>query len=185
MNTARVLAVCVGVIAVLGMMVPVHGAVGALLNPAGGKVWYVSAQAGNNSNPGTQQQPFKNIDKAIKVAQAGDTVAVAEGVYSGTFNIGYLAIDKPLKLYGSFARDFSARDIRRTPTLFQPDNASAATPGKPCSPSRAKLTGRWSTALSSTWASGTPTRRSRANRPGARRACCCCRRRKAPRPTPR
>ncbi len=28
-------------------------------------------------------------------------------------------------LYGSFARDFSARDIRRTPTLFQPDNASA------------------------------------------------------------
>ncbi|HNR39674.1 MAG TPA: right-handed parallel beta-helix repeat-containing protein [Acidobacteriota bacterium] len=125
MKTVRALAVCVGMIALLGMMAPVHGGADTLLNPAGGKVWFVSAKTGSNSNPGTQAQPFKDIDKAIKVAQAGDTVAVAEGVYSGTFNIGYMEIDKPLKLYGSFAQDFSTRDIRRTPTLFQPDNASA------------------------------------------------------------
>lgn len=97
-----------------------------ILNPAAGKVYYVSIRSGNNGNPGTMDQPLKNIDKAIKKAAAGDTIAVAEGVYSATFGVGYLESAVPLKLYGSFKSDFSARDIKAYTTLFQPDNKSGA-----------------------------------------------------------
>jgi len=97
-----------------------------ILNPEQGNVLYVSAETGNNGNPGTKDQPLKNIDKAIKSAQAGDTIAVAEGTYQGTFNVGYIEIDKPLKLYGGFAKDFSRRDPVKHPTVFRPENASAA-----------------------------------------------------------
>ncbi|MBN1271042.1 MAG: right-handed parallel beta-helix repeat-containing protein [Candidatus Aminicenantes bacterium] len=97
-----------------------------ILNPETGNVFFVSIKTGNNSNPGTKDQPLKNIDKAIKKAATGDTIAVAEGIYSGTFGVGYLESAIPLKLYGSFNNDFSARDIRAFPTLIQPDNKSGA-----------------------------------------------------------
>jgi len=87
---------------------------------------YVSKANGNNSNPGTKEQPLKNIDKAVKVAQTGDTVNVAGGIYSGTFDIGYIDCNKAVKLIGSFSPDFSARDIKKYPTVFQPDNKSGA-----------------------------------------------------------
>jgi hypothetical protein len=74
---------------------------------------------------------MKNIDKAIKRAKPGDTIRVAGGVYSGTFDIGYLECNKPLRLIGSFSPDFSARDINRHPTVFQPDNKSGARSRKP------------------------------------------------------
>lgn len=95
-----------------------------ILNPGGGKVIYVSAKNGDNKNPGTKEQPVKNIDKALKMVSDGDTVAVAEGVYSGTFGIGYLESTKAVKLYGSFSSDFTKRDITKFTTLFQPDNAA-------------------------------------------------------------
>ena len=101
-----------------------------ILNPASGRVIYV-APVGNNSADGSVSAPLKNIDKALKVANAGDTIAVAAGAYSGTFNIGYLQSDKPLKLYGSFNPDFSRRSVRSTPTVFAPANASAAKARKP------------------------------------------------------
>jgi hypothetical protein len=90
------------------------------------KTLYVSKANGKNSNPGTARQPFKNIDKAIKAAQPGDTIDVAGGIYSGTFDIGYIDCNKPVKLYGSFAPDFSSRDIKKHPTVFQPGNKSGA-----------------------------------------------------------
>ncbi len=85
---------------------------------------HVSISTGNNKNPGTDEEPMKNIDKAIKKAEAGDTLLIAEGTYSGTFNIGYLEIDKPLKMYGGYSTDFSERSVIDHPTLFQPDNES-------------------------------------------------------------
>jgi len=85
---------------------------------------YVSKARGNNSNQGTKEQPLKNIDKAIKIAEAGDTILIAAGVYSGTFDIGYIECDKPVKLYGSFSSDFNDRDIVRFTTYFQPNNQS-------------------------------------------------------------
>ncbi len=92
---------------------------------------YVSKANGKNSNPGTKEQPLKNIDKAVKVAQTGDTINVAGGIYSGTFDIGYIDCNKAVKLMGSFSPDFSARDIKKYPTVFQPDNKSGARSRKP------------------------------------------------------
>jgi hypothetical protein len=103
----------------------------ALFEPPEGKAIFVAQASGKNSNPGTRESPLKNIDKALKSAAAGDVILVAEGTYSGTFGIGYLESDKPVKLYGGFSSDFGARDAVRHPTLFQPDNASGGKARKP------------------------------------------------------
>jgi len=103
----------------------------ALFNPTEGNALFVSQASGKNSNPGTLESPFKNIDKAFKSAAAGDVILVAEGTYSGTFDIGYLESDKPLKLYGGFSSDFSSRDVVKHPAVFRPDNASGGKSRKP------------------------------------------------------
>ena len=103
----------------------------ALFEPPEGRAIFVAQATGKNSNPGTRESPLKNIDKAFKTAAAGDVVLVAEGTYSGTFGVGYLEIDKPVKLYGGFSSDFGERDVVRYPTLFQPDNASGGKARKP------------------------------------------------------
>ncbi|HPA96846.1 MAG TPA: right-handed parallel beta-helix repeat-containing protein [Thermoanaerobaculia bacterium] len=105
---------------------PAAAGVESLLQPASGSVLFVSKANGSNSNPGTREAPLANIDRAISRAAAGDTILVAEGVYNGTFDIGFLESDKPLRLYGGFAPDFSSRDPQAHPTRIQPDNASAA-----------------------------------------------------------
>jgi len=87
---------------------------------------YVSSSTGKNANPGSKELPFKEIDKAISAAEPGDTINVAGGTYSGTFDIGFIDCNKPVKLYGSFSPDFSTRDIKKFPSLFQPNNASGA-----------------------------------------------------------
>jgi hypothetical protein len=116
----------------IGLALPTQGAsLDEILKPASGQVLYVCAAKGNNSNPGSQDKPLKNIDKAVKKAKAGDTIAVCQGVYSGTFGIGTLELDKPVKLYGSFAQDFTSRSLAKTATLFQPDNTSGAKSRKP------------------------------------------------------
>ena len=94
------------------------------LSAAYGETIHVSISTGANKNAGTKEAPMKNLDKAIKKAKAGDTILVAEGTYSGTFGIGYITIDKPLKMYGGYSTDFSSRDVVKHPTLFQPDNKS-------------------------------------------------------------
>lgn len=54
----------------------------------GGSIYYVSL-SGNDANPGTQQQPWRSIQKAADTALAGDTVFVHEGSYKEvvTFHI--------------------------------------------------------------------------------------------------
>lgn len=83
---------------------------------------YVSQAKGNNQNPGTMESPVKEIDRAIKLAKAGDEIFIAGGNYAGTFGVGYMESDKPIKLYGSYDETFSARSMENTPTVFQPDN---------------------------------------------------------------
>ncbi|MFZ1731712.1 MAG: right-handed parallel beta-helix repeat-containing protein [Bacteroidota bacterium] len=92
---------------------------------SGGGAIYVSIASGKNKNDGSKGAPLKNIDKAISVAQPGDAIYIAGGVYSGTLDVGYLESDKPVKLYGSYNPDFSRQDIIAHPTLFQPSNETA------------------------------------------------------------
>jgi hypothetical protein len=87
-------------------------------------VIHVSITNGKNNNDGSKGAPVKNIDKAIQMAKPGDEIKIAGGTYMGTFNVGFLESDKPLKMYGSFNEDFSKQDIVNHPTVFQPDNAS-------------------------------------------------------------
>lgn len=99
-------------------------------NPVAGKIIYVSKSKGSNKNDGSKSTPLKNIDKAIEISVVGDKIYVAEGFYSGTFNIGYLETDKAIQLFGSWDENFTKQDIINTSTVFQPDNASAATSRK-------------------------------------------------------
>ncbi|MFZ5941841.1 MAG: right-handed parallel beta-helix repeat-containing protein [Bacteroidota bacterium] len=48
--------------------------------------YFVSLQ-GNDSNPGTEAQPFRTIPKAVGVAVAGDTILVRGGTYISTTTI--------------------------------------------------------------------------------------------------
>ncbi len=103
----------------------------SILSSANGKVYYVSAETGNNRNPGTAEKPYKNIDKVLKKAKKGDTILVAEGRYGGTFGIGYFEMKNGVRMYGGFSKDFKNRDHLKYPTLIQPDNKSAAKSRKP------------------------------------------------------
>ena len=87
---------------------------------------YVSMGTGNNANDGAMGTPFKNLDKALKGAQSGDTIHIAEGNYFGMRGVGYLEAPVPVKLLGGYSPDFAERNILKHLTLIQPDNASAA-----------------------------------------------------------
>lgn len=118
---------------ILTLVATLAGATDAssLWAPASGKAIFVSRDGGSNSNDGSREAPLKNLDKAIARADAGDTILIAEGIYSGTFDIGFFESDKPLKLYGGFTSDFAGRDPIRHPTVLQPNNASGAKSRKP------------------------------------------------------
>jgi hypothetical protein len=90
-----------------------------------GKIIYV-AKSGSNRNPGTQEAPIKNLDKAIRVAEEYDKIYVQEGIYSGTFDVGYFEITKPLELYGGYNSDFTKRDPVNSPSVIQTIKDKAA-----------------------------------------------------------
>jgi hypothetical protein len=52
----------------------------ALTNAHAGKTYYVAA-TGDDANPGTQQQPWRHLNHAIKSTGMGDTVYVRAGAY--------------------------------------------------------------------------------------------------------
>lgn len=49
---------------------------------ARGEVFYVSPD-GDDSNPGTQQSPFRTINAAIHTAEHGDTIVIKAKAYTG------------------------------------------------------------------------------------------------------
>ncbi|MBO4282441.1 MAG: DUF1565 domain-containing protein [Bacteroidales bacterium] len=91
---------------------------------AQGPTYYVSSTTGSNRNDGSQNAPFKNLQKALDVAESGATIRVAEGNYYGMLNSGNIIISKPVSIIGGYAANFSERDIRKHPTLIQPSAAS-------------------------------------------------------------
>ncbi len=51
---------------------------------AGGSVcYYVDANTGNDTNPGTFNRPFRSPQRAVTVVNPGDTVIVRDGIYTG------------------------------------------------------------------------------------------------------
>ncbi len=49
--------------------------------------YYVSV-TGSDSNPGTEAEPFRNIQAAADIVSPGDTVIVKDGVYADSFDYG-------------------------------------------------------------------------------------------------
>ena len=85
-----------------------------------GKTIYVSP-TGNNTNDGTDKNsPMKELDKALAKAAAGDRINMSEGVYTGTFGVGYWEINVAVQIYGGYKSDFSVRDPFKYLTVLQP-----------------------------------------------------------------
>src|SRR5262245_38237878 len=50
--------------------------------PQSGGVRYYVSPTGTDSNPGSETQPFKTIQKAADLVNPGDTVIVEDGIYT-------------------------------------------------------------------------------------------------------
>ncbi len=84
--------------------------------------FYVHKDGGKNSFPGTSEQPFKNLQKAIDKAEDGDTIYVAEGNYCGIMDRGQIKLNKQVTILGGYSSDFSERDILQYRTTVIPPN---------------------------------------------------------------
>src|SRR5579871_1114059 len=50
--------------------------------------WYVTP-AGSDTNPGTQQQPFRTVARGVAAAAPGDTILLGDGVYGTEGHTGF------------------------------------------------------------------------------------------------
>lgn len=92
---------------------------------------YVAKEKGDNRNAGSREAPFKNLETALKVAQAGDRILVARGNYTGLRDKGYLEVPQPVELLGGYSPDFATRDIVRYQTTIIPTRESGESGRKP------------------------------------------------------
>ena len=83
----------------------------AATSPTWAKDVYVSSSTGSNSGDGTKEKPIKLLWKAMGKVEAGDTLHVAEGIYSGQKKSGTMPkIGVPtLTILGGYKTDWSAR----------------------------------------------------------------------------
>jgi Protein of unknown function (DUF1565) len=54
----------------------------------GAATWYV-APAGSDTNPGTQQQPFRTVAEGVAAAVPGDTILLGDGIYGAEDHTGF------------------------------------------------------------------------------------------------
>jgi len=71
--------------------------------------WYVSA-ANGKGRKGTLEQPSKDLGTIASKLEAGDTIYIAAGHYTGRGDNGHDAISVPVSIYGGFSEDFKTRD---------------------------------------------------------------------------
>ena len=76
-----------------------------------GAEWFVFPETGKKKNPGTKAEPLKSIANAIKKAEAGDTLYLAAGLYTGAMGASEIVVDKPLIIKGGYTTDFSSQDV--------------------------------------------------------------------------
>ena len=93
-----------------------------LCMPMDAKDIFVSLATGKNKNAGTKEAPYKNLWKALSVAQDGDVIHVAEGNYPGKMKCGWFKMEKPVSIFGGYSADFSQRNPLKFKTMFQPRN---------------------------------------------------------------
>lgn len=92
---------------------------------AGAADFYVSANLGKGRK-GTKEEPVKNIGNVLKDLAAGDTIHVAQGVYTGMSDAGWVSIEVPVKIIGGYDDTFSKRDPWGAhQTVLSGDNKSA------------------------------------------------------------
>ncbi len=94
---------------------------------------YVSIDTGKNENAGTKAAPIKLLWKAIKAAQPGDSIHVAQGNYLGEGQTGCMPnIDKSdIKILGGYNADFSARDpFKFVSSVIAPEGSACVLPTK-------------------------------------------------------
>ncbi len=93
--------------------------------------FYVSAENGSNRADGkTPQTALKNLQKAIDLAENGQTIYIAEGNYLGTLDVGYIEVkNKYISLIGGFSGDFSRRDPFKYISYIQPTAENVSTNG--------------------------------------------------------
>lgn len=94
----------------------------ALVSPSWSRDLYVSLSTGKNANEGTKEAPYKNLWKALDVADTGDTIHIAEGNYPGRMKQGWFEMKKPVSLLGGYSPDFSSYNPIQHKTLIQPAN---------------------------------------------------------------
>ena len=87
-------------------------------------IYHVSRENGSNKNDGSKTAPFKNLQKALDVADDGATILVAEGNYFGMLNSGTIDIRKPVTIKGGYNSDFTERDVLKYKTMIQPSAES-------------------------------------------------------------
>lgn len=63
------------------------------------KTYYVDIKTGNNANAGTQEDPFKSINRALRYGDA-DEIVVNEGVYGWSDGFSGYSQTKPFNLIG-------------------------------------------------------------------------------------
>lgn len=88
-------------------------------------IW-VSVETGSKKGGDSQSNPIKNLQKAIDNAEEGDTIHIAEGVYTGNLNCGHYDIGdknshkgKAVNLIGGYSKDFSSRDVLAHQTILR------------------------------------------------------------------
>lgn len=83
-----------------------------------GRDWFV--RAGAKGGDGSREKPFKDPYQALEKVEAGDTVHVAEGEYSGKLRAAKFVIDMPyIALLGGYDADFKERDPWKRHTLLR------------------------------------------------------------------
>jgi Right handed beta helix region len=139
-NLWLVLPTCLGLCLVLTLLwltsSQANRVVALIEQSPGGVVRYVSRQGNDIGNDcSTTNQPCKSIPYAIQVAEVGDYIHVAGGIYSDTtfdaeLTFGVTAtvlITKQISsLLGGYSPDFSTRDIETFETILTAANSPGA-----------------------------------------------------------
>lgn len=92
-------------------------------------IW-CSVETGSKKGGDSMSNPIKNLQKAIDKAADGDTIHIAEGVYTGNLDCGFYKLEnKAVNLLGGYAKDFSSRDIINHKTILRSSKQNSGVVG--------------------------------------------------------